>query len=113
MIEHKSNSIVFNLIIPDLSSNRRNVEVTTSSDDLSYFLWIWNVVYYTATFSLLQVAGNPGMSVSAFSHRNTSRCADGIHCIPAAVPPDHSAASQWIRRSFSEKQLINSKRIVI
>ena len=74
------------------------VEVTTSSDDLSYFLLVWNVV------TILQVAGNPRMSASAFSHSNTSRCVDVIHCIPAAIHPDRSAASQWIRRSFFEKQ---------
>ena len=44
------------------------------------------------------------MSASAFFHSNTSRCADGIHCIPAAIHPDRAAASQQIRRSFSEKQ---------
>ena len=60
--------------------------------------------YYTATFSLLQVAGNLGMSVSAFSHSNIFRCVDVIRCIPAAFHPDRSATSQWIRRSFSEKQ---------
>ena len=27
-----------------------------------------------------------------------------IHCIPVAIHPNHSTASQWIRRSFSEKQ---------
>ena len=44
------------------------------------------------------------MSASAFSHINTSRCADVIHCISAAIHPDHATASQYIRRFFSEKQ---------
>lgn len=44
------------------------------------------------------------MFALAFFHNNIFRCADVIHCIPAAIHPDHSAASQWIRRSFSEKQ---------
>ena len=89
------------------------VEVTTSSDDPVIFPFEPEYDYYPAIFSLLQGTRNPEKSASAFSPGNTSRCAGGIHCIPAAVPPDHSAASQWIRRSFSEKQLINSKRIVI
>ena len=44
------------------------------------------------------------MSASAFSHSNTFRCADVIRYISAAIHPDYSAASQWIRRSFPEKQ---------
>ena len=69
------------------------VKVTTSSDDPSYFLLVWNVVAILQ-FSLLQVTGSPGMSASALFHSNISHCADVIHCIPAAIHPDRSAASQ-------------------
>lgn len=44
------------------------------------------------------------MSASAFFHSNTSRYVDVIHCIPATIHPDHTAASQWSRRSSPEKQ---------
>ena len=50
------------------------------------------------------------MSASVFSHSNTSRCADVIHCIPAAIPPDLVAAFRCFFRSFPKSNLIEFRK---
>lgn len=48
------------------------------------------------------------MLASVFSHSNTSRCGDVIHCIPATIHPDRSAVARMLALVNLAPDIVNA-----